>query len=45
MPARFAELEAVKHFIGILKSSEFKAELERMGGYRLDKPGEMRIFG
>ncbi|HEX2945497.1 MAG TPA: molybdopterin biosynthesis protein [Clostridia bacterium] len=45
MPVRFTELEIVKHFISILESSEFKAELDRMGGYRLDKPGEMRIFG
>ena len=42
MPARFAELEIVKNFIKILKSEEFKIELDRMGGYKLENPGEMR---
>lgn len=35
MPARFAELEVVKNFIEILKSEEFKIELDRMGGYKV----------
>ena len=41
MSARFAELEIVKNFIKILKSEEFKMELDRMGGYKLENPGEI----
>lgn len=43
MPARFAELETVKHFVQILQSEEFKMELDRLGGYKAVNPGEMQI--
>lgn len=33
----------VKELIEVLKSDEFKARLTEMGGYTLDKPGEVRI--
>lgn len=44
MPARFAELEIVKQFIMILKSEEFKTELNRMGGYKAECSGEIRMI-
>lgn len=44
MPARFAELEIVKHFVDILKSEEFKTELNHMGGYKVDNSGEIQII-
>lgn len=42
LPERYAELDTVKHFIEILKSEAFKAELERMGGYKTENSGELR---
>lgn len=45
IPERFLELEIVKHFIGILKSEEFKEELDRMGGYKVENPGEIKTIG
>jgi putative molybdopterin biosynthesis protein len=42
IPERFAEMDIVKHFIAILKSEAFKAELERLGGYRTDNSGQAR---
>jgi putative molybdopterin biosynthesis protein len=41
MLERFADLDIVKHFIEILKSEAFKAELDRMGGYRTENSGEV----
>ncbi|MCX7708344.1 MAG: molybdopterin biosynthesis protein [Clostridia bacterium] len=40
LPERFAELEIVKRFIILLRSEEFRIELERLGGYKLESPGE-----
>lgn len=45
MPERFAGLEIVKLFIKILKSEEFKMELTRLGGYKIENPGQTRIIG
>lgn len=42
LPERFTELDIVKRFVAILKSEAFKAELERLGGYRTENSGEMR---
>lgn len=36
------ETEPVQRLIGILQSPEFRARLEGMGGYRLDRPGRIR---
>jgi putative molybdopterin biosynthesis protein len=44
MPERFADLELIKQFIRILESEEFRQELGRIGGYKLDRPGRMQIF-
>lgn len=44
MPARFGELEIVKHFLKILESEEFQAELKRMGGYQMKNPGKIQII-
>ncbi|HEX3029017.1 MAG TPA: substrate-binding domain-containing protein, partial [Clostridia bacterium] len=44
MPERFIELEVVKDFISILGSEEFKAELYRMGGYKIDNPGQIKTI-
>jgi putative molybdopterin biosynthesis protein len=38
IPARFAEMNAVKTFISVLGSAEFKAELAALGGYSLRDP-------
>ena len=37
------ESPMVKELIEVLKSDEFKARLTEMGGYTLDKPGEVRM--
>jgi putative molybdopterin biosynthesis protein len=44
MPARFVELEIVRHFIQTLKSEEFKLELNQMGGYKVENSGELQII-
>ena len=36
------ELEAVQRLLQVLKGSEFAQRLEKLGGYSLDKPGEVR---
>ena len=36
------ELEAVQRLLQVLKGPEFAQRLERLGGYTLDKPGEVR---
>lgn len=33
---------AVKEFLAVLSSEEFRSRLTRMGGYRLDQPGKVR---
>lgn len=43
IPERFLGLQAIKYFIEILKSEDFKNELYRMGGYKVDNPGEIKI--
>lgn len=45
IPEEFMELAHIKAFIDILKSNEFKAELERLGGYGAEKSGEIRWIG
>ncbi|HEX3030602.1 MAG TPA: substrate-binding domain-containing protein, partial [Clostridia bacterium] len=42
MPERFTKLEIIKCFIDVLRSDEFKSELYRMGGYKVDNPGEIK---
>jgi putative molybdopterin biosynthesis protein len=41
VPREFLELDVMKEFIEILKSSEFKAELDRLGGYDYSSIGEI----
>jgi putative molybdopterin biosynthesis protein len=36
------ELEAVQRLLQVLKGPEFAQRLEKLGGYTLDKPGEVR---
>ena len=36
------ETDEVQKLIGVLKSEAFRSRLEEMGGYTLDKPGEVR---
>ena len=36
------ELEAVQRLLEVLKGAEFAERLEKLGGYTLDKPGEVR---
>jgi putative molybdopterin biosynthesis protein len=38
IPARFAEMNAVKKFLNVLGSAAFKAALSRMGGYSVRDP-------
>lgn len=42
IPESFMELPHVQAFIGVLKSDEFKAELDRLGGYGTERAGEIR---
>jgi Molybdopterin biosynthesis enzyme len=44
IPERYLGLEFVKHFIEILQSRDFKDALMKLGGYILDKPGDIQII-
>ena len=41
IPVKYLELPHVQAFIEILKSSEFREELERLGGYTSDDSGKV----
>lgn len=41
VPVKFLQLPHIQKFIEILKSSEFKARLEELGGYTMDKAGQI----
>jgi len=38
------ELDAVQKLLNVLRSNEFAGRLAKLGGYKLDKPGEMRAW-
>lgn len=44
IPERFLSLQVIKYFIDILKSEEFKNELYRLGGYKVDNPGDIKFI-
>lgn len=44
IPERHLELEAVRNFLEILRSAEFRNALMSLGGYTLDKPGKIEII-
>ena len=44
IPVKYLELPHVKAFIEILKSSEFREELERLGGYTSDDSGKVILI-
>ena len=37
-------MEEVKALLKVLKSKEFKLELEKLGGYLIKNPGEIRTI-
>lgn len=41
VPVEFLQLEQVKNFLNVLKSDEFKAKLEELGGYGTEKTGQI----
>ena len=44
IPVKYLELPHVQAFIEILKSSEFRDELERLGGYTSDYSGKVILI-
>jgi len=44
VPEAFLELDRITCFLDILKSIEFRQALDSMGGYNVDKPGEIISF-
>ena len=42
IPASAWENPAVQRLLEILKSPEFAARMQQLGGYRLERPGEVR---
>lgn len=41
VPEEFLKLDRIDCFMDIIKSAEFRQALDFMGGYRIDKPGEI----
>ena len=41
LPKEFLEMDMIREFIKVIKSNEFKAELERLGGYDYTEIGEI----
>ena len=41
LPAKYLDLPEVQAFISILKSEEFKSQLDKLGGYRYENIGEV----
>ena len=44
IPVRFLELPHVEHFLAILRSKDFQAKVEALGGYRCRNCGEYQII-
>lgn len=44
VPEEFLDLDRIDCFMEILKSAEFRQALDFMGGYRIDKPGDVITF-
>lgn len=44
LPKNMLDDERVKRFIEVLKSQEFQAEVERIGGYTFDKTGYVEVI-
>lgn len=44
VPEEFLKLDRIDCFMDIIKSAEFRLALDFMGGYRVDKPGEIIRF-
>lgn len=45
IPEEFMELSHVKAFLEVLKSEAFRKEVERLGGYGMERTGEIRWIG